>query len=243
MELELRERYARLQAELAEVARAAGRSPDAVTVVGVTKHHSPQTLRAAVAAGMTDLGENYLQEAREKFDAARDALVAGRVRKHFIGHVQTNKAKGIAALFDLVQSVDRLEAGTALAKAARSLGKTLGVLLQVNVSPTERFGCDPAQAERLAEALRAQEGLRLEGVMAIGPLAAGEAEIARSFELAAKTFERVGGSTLSIGMSNDWRQAVRCGSTMIRIGTALFGQRVRPAPGLRAAPVRERQKV
>ena len=124
-----------------------------------------------------------------------------------------------------MQSVDRFEAGRALSKAAQALGKELAVLLQVNISPTERFGCPPGDAERLAEALRAQPGLRLDGVMAIGPLAADRAEISRAFELAAKTFACVGGSTLSIGMSDDWREAVRAGSTMVRIGTMLFGKR------------------
>ena len=96
---------------------------------------------------------------------------------------------------------------------------------QVNVSPSERFGCPLDEAPKLAEALRGLEGLRLDGVMAIGPIASNPDEISRAFELAAKTFALVGGSTLSIGMSGDWPQAVRAGSTMIRIGTALFGGR------------------
>ena len=101
----------------------------------------------------------------------------------------------------------------------------LPVLLQLNVSPSERFGCPPDEAERLAETLRAQPGLRLDGVMAIGPLTRTATRSQRAFELAAKTLARVGGSTLSIGMSGDWREAVRAGSTMMRIGEALFGPR------------------
>jgi uncharacterized pyridoxal phosphate-containing UPF0001 family protein len=125
----------------------------------------------------------------------------------------------------VVQSVDRIEAGEALSKAAQGLGKVLPVLLQINVSPTERFGCPPDEAGRLAEGLRALPGVALDGIMAIGPFTDVPDEISRAFELAAKTFARVGGSTLSIGMSGDWRQAVRAGSTMIRLGTALFGSR------------------
>ena len=191
-----------------------------MTIVGVTKRQTAADSRAAIAAGLTDIGENYVQEAVAKFAA----LGGVAVRKHFIGHVQTNKAKGIAAAFDIVQSVDRLEAGRALAKAARALGKELPVLVQINISPAERFGCPPGEAAALAEVLRA-EGLRVEGIMAIGPATRDRAEILRAFELAAKTFERVGGSTLSIGMSGDWREAIGCGSTMIRIGTSLFGSR------------------
>jgi uncharacterized pyridoxal phosphate-containing UPF0001 family protein len=148
------------------------------------------------------------------------------VRKHFIGHVQSNKAKAIAATFDVVQSVDRAEAGIALGRAAQELGATLPVLLQLNITPSDRFGCRPDEAEALAETLRGQAGLRLEGVMAMGPLGAERDAILRAFELAAKTLARIGGSTLSIGMSGDWREALRAGSTMLRIGEALFGPRI-----------------
>lgn len=208
-------------AEVAEAAAAAGRRAEDITIVGVTKRQAAPDIAAAVSAGLHDIGENYLQEASAKFES----LGLAGVRKHFIGHVQTNKAKGIAAAFDIVQSVDRPEAGRALAKAARTLGKELAVLVQINISPVDRFGCPPEAAPALAEALRAEPGLRVEGVMAIGPEGADSTEILRAFELAAKTFERVGGTTLSIGMSGDWREAIRCGSTMIRIGTALFGAR------------------
>ncbi len=113
----------------------------------------------------------------------------------------------------------------ALSRAALEVGKQLPVLMQLNVSPVERFGCPPAEADRLAQTLREQPALRLEGVMAIGPHTATRDEILRAFELAAMTLARVGGSTLSIGMSDDWREAVRAGSTMLRIGEALFGLR------------------
>ncbi|MBV9149084.1 MAG: YggS family pyridoxal phosphate-dependent enzyme, partial [Candidatus Eremiobacteraeota bacterium] len=144
--------------------------------------------------------------------------------KHFLGHVQTNKARGIVEVFDVVQSVDRLEAGKALAKAAKAAGKALPVLVQVNISRTERHGAPPAEAPRLADQLR-ESGLNVDGVMAIGPLTSDEDELRRAFERAAAAFARVGGTTLSLGMTNDWRTAVACGSTMIRIGTSLFGAR------------------
>jgi PLP dependent protein len=144
-----------------------------------------------------------------------------------VGHLQTNKAKLVAAAFDVVQSVDRADAGAALSRAASEAGKELPVLLQLNVSPVERFGCPPAQAPWLAEMLRGQPGLRLDGIMAIGPLDVGRDEILRAFELAAMTLTRIGGSTLSIGMSGDWREAIQAGSTMLRIGEALFGSRTK----------------
>jgi pyridoxal phosphate enzyme (YggS family) len=200
-------------------ARRCGRDPAAITLVGIAKRQRAETIAAAIDAGLNDVGESYLQEARRKLPSLPPA------RKHFVGHVQTNKAGAIAALFDVVQSVDRATAGAALSKAALEAGKTLPVLLQLNISPVERFGCPPGEAQELAETLRGQPGLRLEGVMAIGPLTLDRDEILRAFELAAKTLARIGGSTLSVGMSGDWREALRAGSTMLRIGEALFGPR------------------
>ena len=211
------QRYERLRAEV----------PPHVSIVAVTKFHPVEDVLEALEAGVTDVGENYVQEARAKFTGV-EALE--RVRKHFIGHVQTNKAKAIAQTFDVVQSVDRLDAGTALAKAAANLGMRLGVLLQVNISPSERFGCPPDEAEHLAERLRSFQSLDLQGVMAIGPITRDEAELASAFATAAQIRERIGARVLSIGMSGDWEQAVRAGSTMIRIGSAIFGPRpARPA--------------
>jgi pyridoxal phosphate enzyme (YggS family) len=209
------ERVAALRERVDAVALAAGRDPASVAILAVTKTQPREAVLAALAAGLTDAGENYLQEARAKYDGLPPCT------RHFIGHVQTNKAKAIAALFDVVQSVDRLEAGLALAKAARALERTLRVLVQINVSPTERFGAPPAEAPALAERLRA-EGLIVDGVMAIGPLTG---EVDAAFATAQETFARVGGTTLSLGMSGDWETAVRHGSTMIRAGTAIFGPR------------------
>lgn len=214
--------YRALKSAIARELSACGRSPEAVTIVGIAKRQDPARVGDAIDAGLADVGENYLQEARTAFASLPP------VRKHFVGHVQTNKAKAIVELFDVVQSVDRVEAGIALSRAATAVGKRLPVLLQLNVSQAERFGCPPAEAERLADALREQPGLSLHGVMAIGPLTADRAEIASAFALAAKTLGRIGGTTLSIGMSDDWREAVRAGSTMVRIGAALFGGRDNP---------------
>ncbi|MBV9277250.1 MAG: YggS family pyridoxal phosphate-dependent enzyme [Candidatus Eremiobacteraeota bacterium] len=214
----LHERYRALYCELAEVSKAAGRSNAPVTIVAVTKKQPRNRVLEAIDAGASDIGENYLQEARPKYHALP------RVRKHFLGHVQTNKARGIVETFDVVQSVDRIEAGRALAKAARAAGKALPVLVQVNISKTERYGAALAEAPRLAEELRAA-GLDVDGLMAIGPQTSDQDELRWAFERAAATFSRVGGSTLSLGMTNDWRTAVACGSTMIRIGTSLFGAR------------------
>jgi len=225
MTLEVAGRLATMRDGIAEAARRAGRSPGEITLVGVTKTRPREDVLAAIAAGLTDVGENYVQEAREKFAG----LTA---RKHFIGHVQTNKAKAIVEAFDVVQAIDRLDAGRAIAKASRALGKPVSALVQINISPEDRFGIAPSEAPALAARLREDEGLRIDGVMAIGPNTLDREAIVRAFRRAAEAFRAVGGTTLSIGMSGDWREAIACGSTMVRIGTAIFGAR---APEARTA--------
>jgi pyridoxal phosphate enzyme (YggS family) len=216
---EIAERYRRLRAEV----------PPGVTVVAVAKLQPIEAVAEAVRAGATDVAENYAQEAVRKYSGPEARALRDRFRLHFTGHVQTNKAKSIAATFDMVQSVDRVEAAEALAKAADALGKRLAVLLQINISPAERFGCAPESAPALARAIRAMPSLTLEGVMAIGPLGDAPA-LARAFQRAVRVWEGVRGPVLSLGMSGDWREAVAAGSTMIRIGTAIFGPRpARPA--------------
>lgn len=218
------ERLAALRRELDDELRACGRGPGSVRILGVSKKQPVEAIVEAAHAGLDAIGENYVQEAKMKFAVLRRAQ-DDTVQKHFIGHVQTNKAKAIAELFDVVQSVDRVDAARALGSAAEKMGKRLSVLVQLNISPAERFGASPEDALRVAEAIAAQPALALDGVMAIGPVTSNRGEISRAFELAAKTFAFIGGRTLSIGMSGDWREAVRAGSTMVRIGTALFGER------------------
>jgi hypothetical protein len=214
------ERIERMRESIAAEARALGRDPSGIELVGVTKRQSYERVCEALAAGLGDIGENYVQEAREKFAALPP------VRKHFIGHIQTNKAKAIVEIFDVVQSIDRLEAGLAIARAQRTSGKRVRALIQINVSPVERFGITAEQAPELARRLREDEGLDVDGVMAIGPVTADPGVTREAFETAARVFERVGGTTLSLGMSGDWREALAAGSTMLRLGTALFGARV-----------------
>ena len=217
------DRFVALRSRVDSVARAAGRDPASITLVGVSKRQLRDAMLEAIAAGLTDVGESYVQEAREKLPGLPP------VRAHFIGHIQTNKAKTIVELFDVVQSIDRPDAGRAIARAARASGKAVRALIQVNVSPTERYGIAPEDAAAFAAHLR-EEGLAVDGVMAIAPNTDDAGEIGRGFERAASALAAVGGGTLSIGMSGDWEAAVAHGSTMLRIGTAIFGPRPAATP-------------
>ncbi len=133
----LAERIASLRSQLAETAGRAGRDVSAITLVGVTKRQSRDAVLEALAAGLSDFGENYVQEAREKYEGVA-------ARKHFIGHVQTNKAKAIVATFDVVQSIDRLDAGRAIAKAARDAGEAR--FCSGAKSTSAQFPCDSANS-------------------------------------------------------------------------------------------------
>jgi pyridoxal phosphate enzyme (YggS family) len=213
------ERVRRLRAEVVELARSANRNPAEITIVAVSKLQPREAVVHAYDAGIRAFGENHVQEAVPKF-----AGLPSDAERHFIGHIQTNKAKTMSEAFDLVQSVDRLEAGLALAKAGRARNKVVRVLLQLNISLTERYGLQPADGPQIAEQLR-DAGLEVAGTMAMAPFTPDRHVVRESFLRAAEAHHRIGGPILSLGMSADWPIAIECGSTMIRIGTAIFGPR------------------
>jgi pyridoxal phosphate enzyme (YggS family) len=229
---------ARLGAVRERIARAsarAGRRAEDVTLVGVSKRQPAEAVAALVAAGLAHCGENFVQEAREKIPRVAELLGAGArmPRWHFIGRLQTNKAKHAAALFDVVEAVDRHELARALDAQAAAAARTLDVLLQVNVSgEAQKGGVAPGELPALAEAVARCAHLRLTGLMTV-PAAAERPEdarpaFARLRELRDGLCLRLGGLTLpelSMGMSADFEVAIEEGATIVRVGTALFGAR------------------
>jgi pyridoxal phosphate enzyme (YggS family) len=199
---------------------AAGGSPGTVKLVAVTKGHDVSVAREAVAAGLVDLGENYAQELLDKAGAVEGA----GVRWHFIGRIQRNKVKAIAPLVHLWHGVDRLSAGEEIARRAPGAA----VLIQVNASGEEsKAGCRPEEFSQLLSDLR-DAGLDVRGIMTMAPL--GDREAARrAFEKAKELAGFHGLPELSMGMSDDFDLAVAAGATMVRVGSALFGPRPRPA--------------
>lgn len=193
--------------------------------MAVTKTQPVERLREAIQAGVRAIGENYVQEAEEKLEA----LGAVPVKRHLIGHLQRNKAGKAAALFDVVQSVDSLELAQALGRRAAGLGRSLDVLVEVNISAEEsKFGVSPERALDLAGQVAGISGLRLTGLMGVGPLHGDEAATRRSFRLLADLWQRLPAEhrlVLSMGMTGDFELAIAEGTTMVRIGTALFGAR------------------
>lgn len=221
-------RIAQVREEVAAHARGAGRDPAGVTIVAVTKTFGPEAVWAAAEAGLGDVGENYVQEARDK----RARGPAG-VRWHLIGPLQRNKARLAARLFDRVHTVDALPVAEALSAARTALGpQALPVLVQVNTAPERaRHGVTAEDVVGLAERLLALPGLLLDGLMTITPAdAAGEA--ARGHfralrEVRNHATNRLGVELphLSMGMSDDFGVAVEEGATMLRLGRVLFGAR------------------
>jgi PLP dependent protein len=224
---------ASVRARIARACASAGRDPDLVAIVAVTKGFDRQAPEAAMAAGLTDIGENYYQEAAEKFTTL--AWPPG-VTRHFIGRVQRNKAHRIAALFDVVQTVDGLPEARALDEGAAEQGKTLRVLVQLNAADDQRQGVAPGEVGDFVRALEPCRNLRVRGLMAMGPRET--LATADVFARARACFEGLRASssaidTLSMGMSDDLELAVAAGSTMLRLGSALFGARPPKAPPAR----------
>lgn len=202
---------------------AAGRDPQDVAVVAVTKGFGADAVAAATAAGIVDIGENYARELVAKWETSGGA-VEGR-RWHFLGRVQRNKVRAMAPAVDLWQGVDRIAAGEEIARRAPGAA----VLVQVRISDAGlagddgRNGCDPEQVPELVERL-CQLGLQVRGLMAVGP--AGPAEAARpGFRRVAELADRLDLAECSMGMTDDLRVAVEEGSTMVRVGRGLFGER------------------
>jgi PLP dependent protein len=204
------ERLAAIRAEL----------PAGVTLVAVSKTQPPAAIREAYAAGQRDFGENYAQEWRAKADAVADLA---DLRWHFIGGLQTNKAKYLAGRVASVQTVDRLELARELSRRLTARGARTRIFLEVNVAgEASKEGCAPADLPSLAEAVRSLPGLDLAGLMCIPPA---EGDPRPHFRLLRALRDQLGLADLSMGMSGDWRVAVEEGASFIRIGTAIFGAR------------------
>ncbi len=205
--------------------RAGNGYGEPVTLVAATKTRTPEEINEAIAAGITDIGENKVQEFRDKFDAVQGG------NRHFIGHLQTNKIKYLVGRTYLIQSLDRDELAEELSKRCQRANVTQDVLIEVNIGCEESKSGYPLQEAWAAyERIRGTQGLRVRGFMAMLPLAGGEEELAALVKEMRALFERAKAQDenirwLSMGMSGDWKLCLRHGANMIRLGTAIFGER------------------
>ena len=205
---------------IGKAARLAGRKPDDVTLIAVSKTQPASRILALISAGQRVFGENRVQEAEEKWPAIR-AQHPG-VRLHMVGQLQSNKAEAAVALFDAIHSVDRESLVAALARAVAKVGRQPDCFIQVNLGDeAQKGGCAVAGLPRLLESARSA-GLKVAGLMCLPPAGL---EPAPWFALLAKLARRHDVAGLSMGMSADYESAVMLGATHVRIGTALFGER------------------
>lgn len=221
-----------IQQRISAACNRARRNADSVTLLAVSKTHPAETIQAAVAGGQLLFGENKVQEAKAKIP-----LCPGRARWHFIGHLQSNKCRDAVELFEMIQGVDSLAIAQEINKRAAEAAKTMPVLLEVNLAgEASKFGYPPERLLAELKELNALPRLEIHGLMTIPPYAA-DAEKSRPYfrrlrELKTQCEDILGAPLpeLSMGMSGDFEVAIEEGATIVRIGTALFGQRVKTKP-------------
>ncbi len=214
----LQDNIQRIMVRIAAACSRAGRRPEDVRLVAVSKGRSVSQMQEAVGAGITDIGENKVQEALLKFNR-----VSG-VSWHMVGHLQTNKAKEAVRMFGLIHSVDSLHLAIELDKQAGRINKIQPILLEVNVSgEAAKFGVRPEEAQDLAARIAGLKNLELKGLMTVAPAAQDPQTVRPVFKGLRELKERIGGlSVLSMGMTDDFEVAIEEGSTLIRIGRAIF---------------------
>lgn len=222
----IKDNVKRVLEQIAEAAISAGRTPDEITLVGVTKTVSSAQAQELMDAGVMNLGENRVKSLLEKYDALKDAPVW-----HLIGHLQTNKVKYIADKVTMIHSVDSLRLAEEIDRQFGKAGRKAEILLQVNVSGEEsKFGVTPEEAYLLAEQVSTLKNLKVQGLMTMAPKTDHPEETRKFFydlhklsvDIQAKKYDNINMRHLSMGMSGDYREAILEGATIVRIGSALF---------------------
>jgi len=242
--MSLQEGIASVRQRIAQACQRAGRPAPSVTLVAVTKQVPVEAIRGAIALGLTELGENRVQDARDKQLALGSGLRAvgpgpralspQPVRWHLIGHLQRNKAKSAVELFEVIHAVDSLPLIEELSRHTQQRERRLDALVQVNVSgEATKHGCPPDEAQRLAEAILAARSLSWRGLMTIAPLSADPEQARPHFRRLRELRDALSATLgvdraalrLSMGMSQDFEVAIEEGADLVRIGTAIFGAR------------------
>ena len=228
--MSIAENIARIRAQMESAAIKAGRDPKEIQLCAATKMNDAYAVRQAIAAGVDCCGENRVQELVQK--SSENAYAGAPV--HFIGHLQTNKVKQVVGKVDLIQSVDRITLLEAIQKEAARQGIFQDILLEVNIGNEEsKSGFQAAEILPLLEHIADFPNIRVKGLMAIPPISQNSGDNLKFFQemynlsvdITRKKYDNVSVDCLSMGMSDDYEDAICCGSTMIRVGTAIFGAR------------------
>ena len=228
--MSISENVAYIKSRIREAAIAAGRDPSEIKLCAATKMNDTDAVRQAIAAGVDLCGENRVQELTQK--ASENAYEGAPV--HFIGHLQTNKVRQVVGKVDLIQSVDRMKLLTAIQEEAARQGICQNILLQINIGQEDsKGGFAPEEIWSVLDQLPNFPNISVRGLMAIPPISQNSGDNCKFFQkmynlavdISAKNIHNVSVETLSMGMSDDFADAIACGSTMIRVGTAIFGPR------------------
>ncbi|MCX8055228.1 MAG: YggS family pyridoxal phosphate-dependent enzyme [Ignavibacteria bacterium] len=219
-----------IKSNIEQVAKKFSRNAEKIKIIAVSKTQSIEAISAAFYAGATIFGENYVQELVEKQSLLSEKGILPEW--HFIGHLQTNKVKYIAPFVSLIHSVDSEKLASEISRQAEKNNRTIDILLQINTSgEISKFGCEPDEAINLAERVSSLPNVKLKGLMTIGTFSDDEAIIRKEFRLLRSKLEEINDklglslNELSMGMSHDYEIAIEEGATMVRIGTAIFGER------------------
>ena len=219
--------YKKVRDDIAETAASVGRDPEGIRIIAVSKNFDETVVQAAIDAGITVFGENKVQEAKQKVPKLR-----GDFTFHMVGHLQSNKARDAVQLFDMMHSIDKIDTAQRVDLEAGRIGKKQKVLIQINASGEEsKSGVAPGSAIELASRIRGLEHLELRGLMTMAPFTDDHGLVRRTFSVTKRLLDEINASLglaleeLSMGMSADYRIAVEEGATLVRIGTAIFGQR------------------
>ena len=226
-ETEIAASLASVRARIETAARSAGRDPKSIALLAVSKTKPASMVRAAYASGQRDFGENYVQELSAKASELSDLT---ELRWHAIGHIQTNKARDVARVAHAVHTIDSLKVALELGRRAYANGTVIEAFVQVNVGgEVLKSGCEPGELEALIEAVRTTRGLHVRGLMTVPPHTDDPNGARPYFEMLRALRDQHGGVSLlpdlSMGMTHDLEVAIACGATIVRVGSAIFGER------------------
>ena len=221
----VRENLERVREKIRAAAAAGGRDPRPIRLVAVTKGVAVDNIEEAVASGIEEIGENRVQEAQQKKIILRQAQDDRVIQWHLIGHLQRNKVKPALGIFDWIQSVDRPELVEAIDRAAAELDRPVNLFVEVDVTGiSTRTGASPAEVPSLVQRIRKLPRLHLKGLMTMAPYAEDPETVRPVFRQVKELAQQCGLEQLSMGMSHDFEVAIQEGATMVRIGTAIFGE-------------------
>lgn len=222
------ENYNHIIEQIKMIALRAGKNPLDITLIAVSKTFPPEIIQQAIDGGITIFGENRVQEAKAKIPQLK-----GSFTFHLVGHLQSNKAKDAVKLFDCIHSIDKLSTAIEVDKEAKKINKIQNILIEVNTSgEPSKFGVEPEKALELCKGILDLQNLNCLGLMTVGPLTEDRNRIREAFKRLRFLLEEINRSLgislkqLSMGMSDDFDIAIEEGATMVRIGTAIFGQRI-----------------